>query len=70
MNIGGVYVRVWTEAAISRLTDETLHRSRCRQRAGEYVSAFGLRVDSDALLKIAKAIGVGAQKAARSACRP
>ena len=54
----------WTEAAISRLTDQTLHRSWCRQRASEYVSAFGLRVDGDDLLKIAKAIGVGAQKAA------
>ena len=54
----------WTEAAISRLTDQSLHRSWCRQRADEYVSAFGLRVDGDELLKIAKAIGVGAQKAA------
>ena len=54
----------WTEAAISRLTDQTLHRSWCRQRAGEYTSAFGLRVNGDELLKIAKAIGVGAQKAA------
>src|ERR1700730_18118445 len=53
----------WTTAAISRLTDQTLHRSWCRQRAGEYVSAFGLKVDGDDLLKIAKAIGVGAQKA-------
>jgi len=53
---------VWTEAAISRLTDQTLHRSWCRQRAGEYVSAFGLTVDGDDMLKIAKAIGVGAQK--------
>ena len=52
----------WTEAAISRLTDQTLHRSWCRQRAGEYVSAFGLTVDGDDLLKITKAIGVGAQK--------
>jgi integrase len=54
----------WTTAAISRLTDQTLHRSWCRQRAGEYVSAFGLRVDGDDLLKIAKAIGVGSHKAA------
>lgn len=54
----------WSKAAISRLTGQTVHRSWCRQRAGEYVSAFGLRVDGDDLLKIAKAIGVGAQKAA------
>jgi hypothetical protein len=46
------------------LTDQTLHRTWCRQRADEYVSAFGLGIDGDELLKIAKAIGVGAQKAA------
>jgi hypothetical protein len=34
------------------------------QRAGEYVTALGLRVADEDLLKVAKAIGLGAQKAA------
>jgi integrase len=44
--------------------DRTLHERWCRQRADEYVSAYGLKVDHEDRLKIAKAIGAGAQKAA------
>ena len=41
-----------------------VHRNWCQQRAGEYVAALGLRVNEDDLRKIAKAVGVGAHKAA------
>ena len=40
-----------------------IHERWCRQRADEYVSAYGLKVDDEDRLKIRKAIGSGAQQA-------
>jgi hypothetical protein len=61
---------VWDAVSGDKLWEDPLdmgaavHRNWCHQRAGENVSAFGLRVGKDDLLKMAKAIGVGAKKAA------
>ncbi len=43
--------------------DRNHHEIWCRQQADEYVSARGLRVDDEDRLRIAKAVGSGAQQA-------
>jgi integrase len=70
VKIGGPPGIIWDTESGDNLWEDALdmgvavQRNWCHQRAGEYAAVFGLRVDDDDLLKIAKAIGVGAQKAA------
>jgi hypothetical protein len=67
---GGLPGIIWDTETGDKLWEGALdmgavvQQNWCHQRAGEYASAFGLRVDDADLLKMAKAIGVGAQKAA------
>jgi integrase len=53
----------WTDGAIALSVRKTLHRSWCRKRAEEFISAYGLKVDDEDQLKIAKAVGSGVQQA-------
>lgn len=47
----------------SRDLSKTMHRSWCRQRAGEYLAHVGLNLTDEDREKVAKAIGFGAHKA-------
>jgi hypothetical protein len=68
--VGGPPDIIWDTKTGGTLWEDALdmgaaiQRHWCQQRAGEYAAAFGLRLDDDDLRKIAKAIGIGAQKAA------
>jgi hypothetical protein len=61
---------IWDTGVGDNLWEDALdmgaavQRNWCQQRAREYAAAFGLRVAEDDLHKMAKAIGLGAQKAA------
>ena len=70
MAAGGLPGIIWDTETGDKLWEGALdmgavvQQNWCHQRAGEYASAVGLRVDDADLLKMTKAIGVGAQKAA------